>query len=302
MTTTTAEVEIRAGERFEFGDNWRLFLSVLDDERIAAAEASLVDMLEGMDLTGRRFLDAGSGSGLFSLAARRLGAFVHSFDYDPQSVACTAELKSRYFRNDDDWVVEHGSVLDADYLATLGTFDVVYSWGVLHHTGDMWRALDNVAALVADGGKLFVSIYNDQGYFSECWRDVKRLYCDSSRPVRWMILKAVGALFVVKRAARLVAEREVLPSKLRGPTRRPPAAYRWNRAKSGRGMSASHDLKDWVGGYPFEVAKPEAVFNACRAKGFQLIRLATCRGGLGCNQFVFQKLPIFRDATRENQP
>jgi len=274
----TAEVEIRAGERFEFGDNWRSFLSVLDDERIAAAEASLVDMLESADLTGRRFLDAGSGSGLFSLAARKLGAVVHSFDYDPHSVACTAELRCRYFPDDEHWVVEHGSVLDTEYLATLGTFDVVYSWGVLHHTGAMWRALDNVAALVADGGKLFVSIYNDQGYISERWRDVKRLYCNSPRPVRWMILTAVGAGFTVKSAAGRLAKLEVLPSKSRGPR------------KSPRGMSVWHDRKDWVGGYPFEVAKPEAVFDACRAKGFMLLRLITCGGKLGCNQFVFEKL------------
>jgi len=144
--------ELNAGERFAFGDNWARFLSILNDERIRMAEESLKRMLEVETLAGKSFLDIGSGSGLFSLAARRLGARVHSFDYDPQSVACTAELKRRYFPDDAQWVVEEGSALDMDYLNRLGQFDVVYSWGVLHHTGAMWQALKNVAPLVAGGG------------------------------------------------------------------------------------------------------------------------------------------------------
>src|SRR5438128_7073825 len=124
--------EIARGERFEFGRNWSRFLATLADTRIADAEDSLRKMLETEDLRGKRFLDIGSGSGLFSLAARRLGARVHSFDYDPRSVACTSELKRRYFNGDDRWKVEEGSALDAVYVKSLGTFDVVYSWGVLH--------------------------------------------------------------------------------------------------------------------------------------------------------------------------
>lgn len=136
--------EIAKGQRFKFGANWKGFLAVLNEERIVLAEQSLRNMLD-MDLKGKRFLDVGSGSGLFSLAARRLGAIVHSFDYDPQSVACTEELRHRYFPSDDGWTVEQGSALDTQYLAHLGQWDIVYSWGVLHHTGAMWRALANIA-------------------------------------------------------------------------------------------------------------------------------------------------------------
>src|SRR5437762_1776221 len=109
-------IEIKRGERFKFGENWSRFLSLLNEERIREAEASLKKMLEVESLAGKSFLDIGSGSGLFSLAARRLGARVHSFDYDPQSVACAAELKRRYFPNDADWTIEEGSALDADYI------------------------------------------------------------------------------------------------------------------------------------------------------------------------------------------
>jgi 2-polyprenyl-3-methyl-5-hydroxy-6-metoxy-1,4-benzoquinol methylase len=138
---TLHSTEVAQGNRFEFGANWALFLGLMNDERIDQAVESLKMMLGVSDLQGRRFLDAGSGSGLFSLAARKLGATVHSFDFDPASVACTKELKRRYFPDDGAWTIEEGSVLDQEYLLRLGQFDVVYSWGVLHHTGAMWQAL-----------------------------------------------------------------------------------------------------------------------------------------------------------------
>ncbi|RMH79171.1 MAG: class I SAM-dependent methyltransferase [Calditrichaeota bacterium] len=178
----TATEEINQGERFSFGKNWSRFLATLDNERIEKAEESLREMLGVEDLAGRTFIDVGSGSGLFSLAARRLGAQVHSFDYDPDSVGCTAELKRRYFPDDDAWTVEQGSVLDREYLQGLGQFDVVYSWGVLHHTGDMWSALENVKGLVKPGGELFIAIYNDQGYKSMRWTWIKKNYNER----RWL--------------------------------------------------------------------------------------------------------------------
>ncbi|MEW6589792.1 MAG: class I SAM-dependent methyltransferase [Pseudomonadota bacterium] len=176
------------GERFEFGANWAQFLNVLNDERIALAEQSLSTMLGVSDLQGKRFLDIGSGSGLFSLVARRLGATVHSFDYDPQSVACTAELKRRYHPDDPDWTVEQGSALDKDYLHTLGQWDIVYSWGVLHHTGAMWQALENVTPLVRPGGTLFVAIYNYQRGTTPVWTWVKRAYSRLPDGLRWLVL------------------------------------------------------------------------------------------------------------------
>ena len=135
--------EISKGERFQFGANWTSFLETLDDERIEGAELSLKTMIGIGDLSGKQFLDIGSGSGLFSLAARSLGAKVYSIDYDPKSVECTRELKKRYFPGDDNWVIEEASVLNKQYMTSLGKFDIVYSWGVLHHTGDMQKALNN---------------------------------------------------------------------------------------------------------------------------------------------------------------
>jgi 2-polyprenyl-3-methyl-5-hydroxy-6-metoxy-1,4-benzoquinol methylase len=198
--------EVARGERFEFGKNWTRFLRVLDDERIRQAERSLSEMLERDRLDGRRFLDIGSGSGLFSLAARRLGAEVRSFDYDPNSVACTKELKSRYFADDPQWQVERGSVLDAKFIERLGLFDVVYSWGVLHHTGAMWQALDHAQRPVAAGGRLFIALYNDTGSQSARWKRIKHTYMRLPDGLKVPFAMAVSAPAELKALARAVAD------------------------------------------------------------------------------------------------
>jgi 2-polyprenyl-3-methyl-5-hydroxy-6-metoxy-1,4-benzoquinol methylase len=271
--------EVARGERFEFGENWARFLDVLDEERIAEAERSLREMLGLETLEGRSFLDIGSGSGLFSLAARRLGAErVHSFDFDPRSVACTRELRRRYFDGDPRWTIEEGSILDEDFVRGLGRWDVVYSWGVLHHTGDMWRALDIAQSTTDDGGLLFVSIYNDQGGRSKLWRAVKRTYNRLPASLQPLFTVAVMGPRELRSFARAVA------------TGRPMSYVRhWTDYKRSRGMSTWHDIVDWMGGYPFEVAKPEAVLEHLRSHSFELERLLTCGGGHGCNQYVFRR-------------
>lgn len=272
---TSYEAEISAGKRFEFGSNWAAFLSVLDEQCIMLARNSLKQMLGGMNLDGRRFIDAGSGSGLFSLAARQLGATVYSFDYDPRSVACTTELKRRYFADDSEWVVEEGSVLDSQYLDQLGKFDVVYSWGVLHHTGAMWQALENIERLVGQGGKLFISIYNDQGWPSKGWLYTKMVYNRLPGFLRWLVLyPAVVRLWGPATIRDIAAGR-------------PFDTWRNYRMRSLRGMSAWHNIVDWVGGLPFEVARPEEIFEFYRMRGYRLDALRTCAGGHGCNEFVF---------------
>jgi 2-polyprenyl-6-hydroxyphenyl methylase/3-demethylubiquinone-9 3-methyltransferase len=270
--------EIARGERFAFGRNWARFLAALDEERIAAAERALRAMLETERLDGRSFLDIGSGSGLASLAARRLGARVHSFDYDPQSVACTAELRRRYLPDDPDWTVEQGSILDADYVRALGQFDIVYSWGVLHHTGRMWEALARAAEPVAPGGRLFVAIYNDTGSQSRRWRRIKRIYNRLPRLLRPPFAAVVLAPGEAKAIARA------------GLSGRPGDYVRlWTDYRRRRGMSRWHDLVDWVGGYPYEFARPEEIFDFYRARGFTLLRLKCGHVGLGCNEFVFER-------------
>ena len=264
--------------RFQFGKNWGRFLRVVDAERVNGAIDSLREMLDMQDLRGQSFVDVGCGSGLFSLAAIRLGARpVRSFDYDHDSVASAKALRSRFSPDAAEWTVEQGSALDESYVRSLGAFDLVYSWGVLHHTGHMWRALGNTMELVRPGGRLFIAIYNDQGRTSQRWLRIKELYNRSPTLMRASLLVGVGAFFGL---------RGVL-SRLRRWWTGTGAVQR--RKGPGRGMSLWYDLVDWVGGYPFEVASPEEVTGFCSERGFKLIRMVTVGTGLGCNQFVFSK-------------
>jgi 2-polyprenyl-3-methyl-5-hydroxy-6-metoxy-1,4-benzoquinol methylase len=274
-TTAGHAREVAEGQRFEFGKNWTKFLVLLNKDRIDAAIGSLRGMLGVESLAGKRFLDAGSGSGLFSLSARSLGAEVFSFDFDPHSVACTRELRRRYFPEDSTWTVEEGSVLDPTYLSKLGSFDIVYSWGVLHHTGSMWAALGNVAPLVRPNGLLFVSIYNDQGNKSRRWLAVKKLYNRVSKPFQLLIAAGLCVQLWWRRWLKDLLRLRPFET--------------WINESKPRGMSPWRDVIDWVGGYPFEVAKPEEIFEFYRDRGFTLVKMTTCGGSLGCNEFVFRK-------------
>jgi len=262
--------------RFAFGANWSRFLRVVDQSRIDEAKRSLQEMLGVDSLAGKTFLDVGSGSGLFSLAARLMGASVRSFDYDSQSVACTKILRERFCHDDPMWIVEEASILDREYLETLGQFDVVYSWGVLHHTGAMWEAIRNAASLVAPNGIFFIAIYNDQGFKSRVWRLVKRLYC-SSNLGKIALSSVVLPYFTLRAFAADV---------LRG---RNPASRYADYKHNSRGMSLVHDWIDWLGGYPFEVARPDDIRVFCAQFGLILKRAKDIDLGWGCNEFVFRR-------------
>jgi 2-polyprenyl-3-methyl-5-hydroxy-6-metoxy-1,4-benzoquinol methylase len=265
--------ELRSGDRFSFGENWRNFLRTINDDRIDEAVKSLREKLGVETLAGKQFIDIGSGSGLFSLAAHRLGADVTSFDYDPSSVGCTLEMRERYAKDSPRWRILHGSVLDPAFLATLGAFDVVYSWGVLHHTGAMWPAIRNVLPMVRSHGRLFIALYNDQGVWSARWLKIKKVYCSS------LIGKlAVSGVFIPWWTARMA-----LSDLLRGHL----PWYSMATYGKNRGMSVWHDWLDWLGGYPFEAAKPEAIIFPIQAEGFALTNLNTQYGTVGCVEYVF---------------
>lgn len=280
MTGTFAshQEEIESGARFEFGENWTRFLALLNEDRIVEAENSLRKMLDVENLEGKSFVDVGSGSGLFSLAARRLGARVHSFDFDPKSVACTRELKRRFFADDLNWTINEASALDKEYIGTLGQFDVVYSWGVLHHTGQMWQALRNVTALVKPRRKLFIAIYNDTGSQAARWAWIKKTYNDLPRSLR----APFAALMILPEEAKSFTK-AMLTLK--------PGDYikSWTAYDKSRGMNRWRDIIDWVGGYPYEVATPDEIFDFYRERGFELDKMRCGGVGLGCNEFVFVK-------------
>jgi 2-polyprenyl-6-hydroxyphenyl methylase/3-demethylubiquinone-9 3-methyltransferase len=223
-------------------------------------------------------MDIGCGSGLFSLAACRLGAAqVISFDRDSRSIETASNVRARYGIDPGMWTITHGSVLDETFLASLPAADVVYAWGVLHHTGSMWRAIDNACGKVALGGRLAISIYNKverRVGGSGLWLRIKRFYVNAPRPVQWVMEQGYGANVFMRHAVTL---------------RNPIRLVREYENEKSRGMDFWCDLKDWIGGYPYEYATAGEVFNYVhRQHGFVLQNLTTTHS-LGCNQFVFSR-------------
>jgi SAM-dependent methyltransferase len=261
-------------ERFSFGSNWQKFLERVDDQKIAAAKQSLTEFTKLPDFKGKVFVDIGCGSGLFSLAASLLGAKkVISMDVDRHSLACAEHLRERHKIPKDRWVIQRGSALDPHlHKAIKDKPDIVYSWGVLHHTGSMYEAIQNVAGLVPKGKLLYIAIYNKHEGFptSNTWLKIKRFYSKRGRVAR----KAMRGLYMGYFTAGMLAYRKN------------PVSYVKNYPKqSARGMDFYRDVEDWLGGYPYEFASVQEI-TAFLHKDFKVLNIKDTKRE-GCNEFLF---------------
>lgn len=276
MTNELYERSYRDERHFSFGKNWQNFLRSLNTERIENAKKSLSTFLGGTEsITGKTFVDIGCGSGLFSLAAYRLGAQrVVSVDIDDFSLSCVKHLHKKE-NSPKNWEIISGSALDEKFLESLGTFDIVYSWGVLHHTGDMYQALENIIVLTHPKSKLYIALYNDNQRIlegsSNFWVKAKKLYNRSSSLEKRLFEAIYTIYYIIGLTANFVN----------------PISYIKNY-QSLRGMNFMTDIKDWLGGYPYEYATTEEIIEFFAKKGFDCEKTVRARS-IGCNEFLLKK-------------
>ena len=260
--------------RFDFGKNWLEFTKKNFGEfQVNASKKRITEFMKMDSLDGLSFLDIGCGSGLHSCAALSLGAKeVFSFDYDPISIEST-----KYIANlvgaPSNWHLEQGSVLDEEYMAGLAQFDIVYSWGVLHHTGNVWKALELASKKVKSGGLFYIALYAADVQLNpppQFWLDVKKKYVSSS----WLTRTFMDWWYVW---------RFVMGKDLR---RVPEFLQRRRDHKKTRGMDIMTDIRDWLGGWPMEFVYDNDVIDFCKKHSFRLENITT---GEACTEFLFVK-------------
>lgn len=266
--------------RFAFGENWLSYADTLDPGKIDEAVASLRAFFPSDRIRGARFLDIGCGSGLFSLAAVKLGAReVVAVDYDPDSVAAATSVLERHAPT-GAWRCMRDDVL-AMTPERLGDFDIVYSWGVLHHTGEMYRAIDSASKFVKPGGSFLIALYG-KTRFCGFWEWEKRCY---ARFKPWFPILA-KSLYKPMVLLRLL---------LGGQN---PKRY-IETYRTRRGMNWHHDVEDWLGGYPYESITPEDATRFVTARGFVCRRSVTESRvgvfGTGCDEYLFERDPALAE-------
>jgi SAM-dependent methyltransferase len=276
--------EVESADRFEFGRNWKRFIrDHLSQEQIEHSKRHLLDFLGLADLRGRSFLDIGCGSGLHSLAAHQSGAHdIFGFDYDPHSVDAT--LVCRRFAGDPrNWRVVQGSILDEAFVGSLSLADIVYSWGVLHHTGDVWRGIRNAASRVRDGGVFYLALYSadvQKDPPPEFWLDVKRRYNRAT----WLGKRRMDLWYIWRFAmGQDVRKLPVILARVIG----------FGGHRRGRGMSFFTDVRDWLGGWPMEFVYDREVIQFCEGCGLVLDKIRT---GEANTEFLFRRPPASQAA------
>lgn len=265
---------------FAFGKNWASYAKGIGDREITDAISALKRLLGDTDLAGKRFIDVGCGSGLHSLAALKLGAAeVVAVDIDPDSVETTKAVLELHAQG-SRWQAEVASVFDLDG-EKLGLFDVVYSWGVLHHTGAMLKAIERATNLVGKGGFFVTSLYR-KTWLCWLWKLEKKWYSCASGQAQGLARSAYIRLLAEKLRVQGHSVNDYVKN-----------------YHSNRGMDFYHDVHDWMGGYPYESILPKEMNHVMEKLDFRQVRSFVSPGrflgrnpgifGSGCDEYVYRR-------------
>lgn len=245
-------VTMRDDGEFSFGFNWVDYVKTrMSEDIISMHQTNLKSLYDsiGISLEEKSVFDIGSGSGLSSISFARLGAStITSMDIDSFSVEATAYTKNKFWNNSDiQWNIYQRSILDGIPIPDESQ-DIVYSWGVLHHTGDMWNAIRNSIKAVKPGGIFHVALYRSGSKFSKSLDEKYRFkFADKETKIQMLYNRA---------------------------------GQKINHIKKDRGMNKFHDALDWLGGLPYDVADPEVLFSWLKEKhGFEVLYFRDRNGG-----------------------
>ena len=258
-------------KHFKFGENWKNFSNLIDNNRLKEAVTSLKKLTNKKSLNNLSFLDIGCGSGLSSLAAIQLNCKkIYAIDQDEQSIKTTKKVlqKSRFKK----------VKVEKKDLFTLNEkekFDIVYSWGVLHHTGNMLEAIKKSTKMVSKNGMLILALYK-KTKLCNLWKIEKYIYKSSPK----VIQNFIKNLFIFLFKLAMILKRKNFSNYI-------------NDYKTKRGMDFYHDVHDWLGGYPYESISIEEISKIMDKFGYKMIRSFQVKKqigffGTGCDEYVFK--------------
>jgi len=229
-------------------------------------------LMNNENISGKTFLDIGFGQGLSLLNATTLGAKTVGCDINPKCKEVLELNKQKYPALKDTTIpVVVGSITEKETVERIKTynnkFDIVHSWGVLHHTGKMWKSIDICSDLVNNNGELIISIYNKH-WSSASWKLIKWFYNISPQFIRWFMIKIFYLIIMI---AKFLVTMQ-------------------NPLKKERGMNFYYDIIDWIGGYPYEYATLDEITDYICKKGYVLISKKKAQVPTGCNEFIFRRV------------
>jgi SAM-dependent methyltransferase len=260
---------------FNFGSNWKNYSKyALSGKKIETAKLHFDKLFENIDLNEKSFLDIGFGQGLSLLIATEKNANTVGCDINPLCSEVLLFNMKMFNNNLNEIPVVIGSINDETTVENIlklndgNLFDIVHSWGVLHHTGNMWKAIEKSKNLVTKNGIFVIAIYNKH-FTAKFWHLIKKVYNSSG----WFIKNLMLAGYLP-----LIFIRYLL--------------YFQNPMKLPRGMNIYYDAIDWLGGYPYQYASIDEILDYMNQNGFTQVRIVKTSGFTGCNEFVFKKTQV----------